>query len=300
MICSLHDDSPSRLARWRRWVLCLVGMVGACAAQPTGPTGPTGSSTAAPTCAPCVCQCEPTPSVASQGSDVDTDLDDVGLARRLAELERKEKAGELLASAQAKMNRGDAKGCLGDLDAAAKLDARHETSMTMLRAQCTMRAGECERGKRLAREWYTNQMRHQLGPEQIEAAVEGLARVNCQGKMSDRDALLKALMELQQGAYMSKKDVSFCTSRYETIMRLRSKVRPKNGEDHEILTLRDRPEIAGYTLSACYGRAGDCRKAREAYDRVMAPHFAAIVDRAQKDELLRNGFESMVRSCKKV
>jgi hypothetical protein len=226
-------------------------------------------------------------------------------AQMKIESELNKQAAEMMSSARVKMNANDGKGCLKELDAAAKLDPKADSQdpksgMAILRSQCLMVSGQCDAGKQLARKWYENSMGQNFGPEQIDSAVEGLGRMHCQGKMSDRDALLKASMDLMHGAHMSKKDVKFCEAAHKRIVALRDKVKPKDGLDNEIITLRDRPDNTEFTLATCLGRAGDCKRARKVYDGVMAKNFATIEDAAQKEQMLQNGFESMVQICKQM
>ncbi len=128
-------------------------------------------------------------------------------------------------SATAKANAGDGKGCLKQLAALDKLDPKHKSTdpsspFAMTRAQCVMLSGKCDAGKGQYRKALEKTNMAQFGPETIDRSVDAYAAMYCKGKMNDTDALRKALTEMQQAAYMTKKDVQFCDSRYATIKKL--------------------------------------------------------------------------------
>lgn len=235
-------------------------------------------------------------------ADTDESLNAAGVIN--VKLAMGEQAQAHFDSAMAKYNARDGKGCIAELDVRDKLDDKHNSqdpkvaSLSMIRAQCLMLAGKCDAGKQLLRKAYENTSMTQYGPEHIDRGVEASAGMHCQGKMGDRDAVIQALMELQKGAYMTKKDVAFCDKHYGTLKKLRGKVKPKDEDDSQIVNL-DRSLMS--MVPACYQRAGDCKKAWTAYQEtalIAIPEVYEKMDKATKEQSLRSGFDSLVSKCK--
>jgi hypothetical protein len=222
----------------------------------------------------------------------------------LARTDREHKAAEHADAARLKANSRDGRGCLSELDEHDKLDPRPEgmsttagTAYSMTRAQCLMLSGQCAPGKVMYRKALEKTGGANLGPEQIDKAADGFASMNCQGgSMAPRDALLKALFELQQGAYMQKKTTAACDAAYQTAKRLLPTVKPNDDDDTQV-------KMAGASLRttapACFAKAGDCDSAwsswKEAWklDPALSPQ-----SRNLNDDALRHGFEAVVRKCK--
>ena len=206
-------------------------------------------------------------------------------------------------AAMAAMQAGDGAQCIKELDAHDKLDPQHKSSdpnssFAFQRSQCVMMAGKCDAGKVQMRKAMEKSMAQHMGPEQIDSAVETYAGMFCQGKMSDRDTLLKALTELQKGAYQTRESVQFCTDAYSTVKKLLPKVKPKNEDDSRVIQA---PDVLYSMVPACYQRAGDCNKAYKAFkDEYPARAREGIknLDEEQKEQILRSGFDSMVSKCK--
>lgn len=267
----------------RAWVLAAIGVLAA-ACSPRSPAPGASHPGASSTCPACECKCECEPGQA--GFDP---------------YER----DELLAAATRKAGKGDGAGCLADLDRAKAIDGRPrvdsenaESPYAHMRAQCLMLAGQCDAGKQLARKALDNGMLARWGPEQIEKSVEAHAAMYCRGRMSDRDALLQSLMELQHGAYMTRKDVRFCDSHYERVKRLRTRVKPRNEDDTQVIHLD--PSLVSL-VPACYQRAGDCKKAWSAYQETVQhahSHVYAKMDPRTRQQALRTGFDAMISKCK--
>ncbi|MCC6214387.1 MAG: hypothetical protein IT376_05935 [Polyangiaceae bacterium] len=193
----------------------------------------------------------------------------------------------------------DGKACLQELDAHDRLDPTHQSTnprggMGYLRAQCLMLAGQCDAGKELARKVAEGAGGFE-GPERVEKFVDALVMMYCQGKMSDRDTILRALKDLQDGAYMAKKPVAFCQAAYATVQRLRGKVKPKDEDDAQIVNLdRNLYQLA----ASCFGRAEDCATAYRVYEEGYPLINADKLDAATKQKIIRGAFESSVPKCK--
>lgn len=240
------------------------------------------------------------PDAAGQTGELsDPSLNAVGAVN--LKVEMSEEARARIDAAMSKIAAGDGPACLIDLDAHDGLDPTHKSSdpksgFGMMRAQCLMMGGQCDAGKVLARKSLENTMA-QMAPEQIDASVEALAMQWCRGKMSDRDALLQALLNLRIGAYQAKKEAAVCKSSFETAKKLKSKVPPKDDDDRQIIDI----DIALYsTAPLCFQRAGDCTAARKAFEEAIPPSFTAHAkDAKEKAELVQKYFESSVPKCVK-
>lgn len=203
-------------------------------------------------------------------------------------------------SANRKAAAGDGKGCLKELDIRDKLDPKNKstdpkTYYAQTRARCVMLAGKCDAGKvqyRKAMEAMPSAV--PLSAEQIDQNVDVYAAMWCQGKMSDRDQLRKALMELQNASYQGKTTADFCASRYATIKKLIPKVKPRDDDDSQIINAE--AGLLGQVPN-CFMRAGDCKKSFAAYRELTIKNYEKV-PKDQLESILRNNFESLVSKCK--
>ncbi|MBL8941692.1 MAG: hypothetical protein JNK45_01035 [Myxococcales bacterium] len=216
-----------------------------------------------------------------------------------AKVEMSEEARGHYDSAVTRMQAKDGKACLKSLDAHDKIDAKHKSSdpkggLSYMRAQCLMLAGQCDAGKSLYRK--SMEQSGQFMPERIDGVIDAYAGMHCQGKMSDRDTLLKALMELQKGAYQGDIGAKACTEAYKTVLKLRDKVKPKDEEDSQVASAKSAHQVA----APCLGRAGDCKAAYKVYSDgvINEPYMQNTKDPAVRDQIIKSGFESMVGKCK--
>ena len=234
-------------------------------------------------------------------ADTDDSLNAAGLIN--LKMQMGEQAQALLQSAQAKYNAKDGAGCLAELDAVARIEPKFDSTdpnngVAMIRAQCLMLAGQCDAGKVLARKVQEKGPLADYGPEMIDKSVEGLASAMCQGKMGDRDAVLKALRTLQMGAGAKKEDPKVCQASFQTVEKLHRKVKPKDAEDREIAELHESLDRAKNYLAMCMGRGGDCKGAAKIHAELNAKSYERVADQAQREEMLRNAFHAMVPTCK--
>jgi hypothetical protein len=228
------------------------------------------------------------------------------LAGKLAaRTEKEHKAQEHADSAREKMNAKDGPGCLAELDQHDKLDPRPEglssnvsSYYSMVRAQCMMLSGKCNAGKVMLRKQQEKASGATMGPEQIDKYVDAIASMNCQGgSMSPRDQMLKALFELTQGAYMTKKTVAQCQQAYDTVKRLLPTVKPNDDDDMQV-------KQAGFAIGAngpqCFAKAGDCATAYTAYKESLKlrPNMTPEVLARYTEDTYRRSFESSVQKCK--
>lgn len=240
----------------------------------------------------------------------------LNLAGKLkAENDQQKKADEHFESAKAKLNAKDGKGCLVELDEHDKLDSRPAAQSTSykayayatVRAECLMASGQCEAGKALFRKSYDAAYGSATSPEQIDTITETWAAQYCQGgKMSERDQLLKAKMELQQGAFSKTLDAKTCNADVEIITKLKDKVKPKGDDD-----FMTKDNVGALMISGpqCLAKAGDCggafklykkwrvvdceEKSKAAKEKGM-PMYSCKPDEATD----KSGFEVTVPKCK--
>lgn len=221
-----------------------------------------------------------------------------------ARMKTNEKANAHFESAMRKLGANDGRGCLAELDAHDKADPNHKSTdpkvaQSFTRSQCLMLAGQCDAGKLLVRKWaeQTPTLKDADGA-QIDSMVEMSARTYCQGKMSDRDALLKAINTMQIGSNSTKVGVDGCTDAMSTILKLRKKVKPRDGEDYDILGLdRNLPAYA----AGCFGRNGDCKLALKWMKQTMSKDEVARWDAdPQRDKLYADHLGDLSPKCKKV
>lgn len=215
-------------------------------------------------------------------------------------MEVSEAAGGHRTAALEKYNAGDGKGCLKELDAYDDLAPKDKSenpksSLAYLRGVCVMKSGQCDAGKVQLRKWAEVSGQYG-GPERIDKIVESFAGQNCEGKLSKRDALIKALATLNDGAYINKRTVKECSDAYKTASKLVKKVKPKDEEDQPIASA---PKVL-YMLGAnCMARAGDCDKAWETFDDgYPQENLATVKDPEQKKSIIHSNFDTMVRKCK--
>lgn len=257
-------------------LLCALG----CGPRPGAPV-----QTSAPTCPACKCECgSAAPPTTGTAPTVTGTTSPGGSAASPAQL------SALLDAAHKKSAKRDGRGCLADLDAAAKLDPPTVARMEFLRAQCTMLAGRCDDGKALARRYLSENT--DMLTEQVSIAVDSYASMYCEGKMSDRDALLRASMQLSRGAYQGNIGIRACEQASATVARLVTSVRPRDDDDHQISSL---PDHWHFTAAACFARAGDCAAAWRVFDGNFK---LAGTDPRLVPEMKRTTFDSVVPKCK--
>lgn len=215
-------------------------------------------------------------------------------------IEMSEEAQAHVDAAQRKIAAKDGNGCLKELDSYDKLNPKKKSidpkvPYAMYRGQCLMMAGKCDAGKALTRKYF--EQTGSMLPEQLDRYAESLAGMYCQGKMSERDTLLKAIMELQKGAYQGDIGTKACKDAYATLVKLREKVKPKDDEDTQISSAKTHGH---HTAAACLGRAGDCKAAFEVYreGEMKSEWTSRVKDAAQLDTMLKSNFESSVQKCK--
>jgi hypothetical protein len=192
--------------------------------------------------------------------------------------------------------RRDGAACLAALPAAARTDAKHP--MASVHAYCTMLAGDCDKGKVLARAALGHQWATSMPAEAVERSVEGLVGLYCTRPTDPRDIVARAQYRLSQGAYMGKVPVRECEAAYADLVAAAPKVKPRDPWDTSF-----KPEtvqaIRFVTAPHCFERAGDCARAWAVFQREFpAQNLAAITDKAQRAQALADAFDGAMVVCK--
>jgi hypothetical protein len=273
--------------------LALLGFFAAgCNGGKQGPSTVTGAGPATSACA-CPCPSQPaTGPTSTAGVGAPT----IPLATApLGSAAATNDLGELVASASRKMMHDDGAGCLADLNKVALLDPQLDKRLAVSRGQCEMLVGKCQEGKKRIADWYRDETN--LTQERADVIAESMASMRCRGgDSSARDELLRAFYELTDGAYMNKRDSSFCRERLATVKRLVPKVKPNGPDDSQVASA---PKALFYTAAMCFARAEDCKASWQAYrDNYPIEGLSAIKDVKQKDDLIRDSFRSTVERCK--
>jgi len=200
-----------------------------------------------------------------------------------------------LEAVRARTSARDGAGCLVELDAYDResWDSSPSTNpasaMAMSRAMCMMLAGDCTHGKDLYRAAMAASSGATLGPEMLDRSVDSMGSLYCQGgALEPRDALLKATMDLNQGAYMSTSTTAACQGAIDTVKRLLPVVKPRSPDDTQITQASAILRSAG---PECLARAGDCEAAWRLF------HDVWLAEKSFDEPTLRTMFGNVVRRC---
>jgi hypothetical protein len=246
---------------------------------------------------------------AAKAPESDASLNLAGQLKATTEAEKRAVAH--LETAQTKKASKDGKGCLDELDQHDVDDPRPTATSSNpasgkiagLRAECLMLAGQCDAGKALFRKAVATTKGSEIAPERIDQITEAEGGMYCTGsKLSDRDQFLRAMTDLNKGAHgLEKKSAAECQSAFDTWMKLRTSVKPKDASDTAI------PEKPGtavtYPAVNCFAKAGDCAaayKTFKAIDTAKAPDdgFKFKDTDKDKEKHMRTAFENLAPLCK--
>ncbi|MBK7579922.1 MAG: hypothetical protein IPI67_06910 [Myxococcales bacterium] len=197
----------------------------------------------------------------------------------------------LVQSASRKMMHDDGKGCLEDLDRVKQIDAKLESTLTAIRAQCEMLTGNCQAGKLALLDYYVREMN--MSPGLAKTSVEAIASMRCRGgDETDRDRLLRALRELTDGAYMNTRND--CAANVKLVKELLPRV-PSTGPDDSQVT--SAPKALFHTGASCLARAGDCKAAFQVY-RDEFPSAMEKLSEKDRRSVVEKSFRSGIERCK--
>lgn len=202
---------------------------------------------------------------ALKGAQSDAALNATGALK--AESDAEKKALALFQSALVKMQSGDGKGCLADMDQHDILDPRPGGLTTSpasgkpagMRAQCVMLTGQCSTGKELLRKALQATKSGEMGPDRIDTVTDATASQWCRGSsVADKDKLAAAANTLTMGGNgVQQKTAAECQEAFDTWMRLRQTADPKPKLD----------SVSAATVG-CFAKAGDCAAAFKAFKQI--------------------------------
>lgn len=211
-------------------------------------------------------------------------------------------AGEHAQAAMRRFAWHNGAGCVAELDEHDRLDTRPvqastdpEASLAMVRAECMMLAGKCDAGRQLFKAAFAASQGENGSPEQTDKVTDAIVGMYCHAaNMSPRDQVLTARAELTAGAWTTTKTVAECQKAYETVMKNRATVVPRDEDDAMV------KDPLGFLYAAapnCLARAGDCAAAWKAYEEIVAEKFKGQAW-IGKPDVVRSSFESLVPRCK--
>jgi hypothetical protein len=235
---------------------------------------------------------------AQKAPDTDESLNAAG--QIATSLQMSDEARSHFNSAQEKLNANDGKGCLQELDAHDQLDPKHKSSdpkggLGFTRPICLMQSGKCDPGKQLLRKVLEATSPADTTPQSMDTTVDGMAARYCQGaNMSERDQLLKSVHTLANSSF-KKVDLATCKSSYDTYTKLKTKVKPRDENDQEIvnawrIVLADAPR--------CLAKAGDCDAAYQTFVAEFPKQGTEKLDAETKKKVVQSQFESSAPICK--
>lgn len=266
-------------------LLGVLGLVVGIAATVACDSRPVTTTSTTPTACPqceCKCACPATP----QGTATSTPTTSPTSAGSEEEIE------ELTYNVSRKIAKRDAT-CVADFERLGEIAPKVQRRMAFSHGQCLMVAGKCEAGTAMVRKEMLETT--EIGPTQVDRAMDTYVSMYCSGPLDERGELLRALTQLQKGGYQENIGIRACTDAAKTISRLKGRVRPKDDEDHQVKTIGD---TFGPMGAACFARAGDCASAWRIYnDEFVATHLASIADPKIRAETARQTFDSMVPKC---
>ncbi len=192
-----------------------------------------------------------------------------------------EKAQEHYNAALQKLNAGDGRGCIAELDKSDVADPRPNMVSSGpaswgagTRAQCLMLSGRCAAGKVLMRKMQEAHMSTGTGPEVIDMMVDSVVEQRCTGTDgTERDRYIFAMRRVQEGV-TSKKPAAFCKTHTQTAMTLMSKV--TKPDDRNAMVGGGAQSLREWA-AACSLKAGDCPQAWAAFRDLSAKLVASKV-----------------------
>jgi hypothetical protein len=201
-------------------------------------------------------------------------------------------AEALDASAGERFSAHDGSGCVAALDARDAVEPRLYARSTdprahdaQLRGLCMMRAGRCQKGKALLRAMAAEQS---LEPSQDDRNIDDEVATFCTGDLEPRDELLVARKQLE-----TAKTSALCSAAYDTIVRVRPSVTPRDANDYAVRSL---DAFLNQTGTTCFVRAGDCAQAFRVFSTTLPLAFPTRPGARAPD--IRVVFDMRFRECR--
>ncbi len=197
-------------------------------------------------------------------ADTDESLNAAGKVG--ARIDESEAAAKYLDSAEVKMNQGDGKGCLDDLDKHDRANPKHPSTdpksgkIADWRGQCLMLTGKCKLGKEVSAKAIQAVKGDSISLDKINQIVEVYAGQKCRGGDTDAKTRVRGALDLLARGYGEKLDPKQCRDAYDTIKREGAKAKDPNADDQR---MHDPSKGVGVHGAICSAMAGDCKQAFE-------------------------------------
>lgn len=241
---------------------------------------------------------------ASKAPDTDASLNLAGKLQATSDNEKK--AQSHWDTAEQKKQARDGKGCLSELDQHDQLDPRpgglstnpQAGKISGTRGECLMLAGQCDAGKVTFRKAVEATRGGQIGSEHLDKIVDAEAGMWCTGgSMSERDQYIAAMTALRNGGLgVQKKSLAECQTAFDTMMKLRTSVKPKDDSDTSIP--KNPYDAMMNPAPNCFAKAGDCAAAYKAFKALNDAKGPNDGWKGKDEKQIRAGFEGNVPSCK--
>lgn len=228
-------------------------------------------------------------------ADTDESLNAAGKVG--ARVDESEAARGYRQSAEVKMNAGDGKGCLEDLDKHDKANPKHQSTdpksgqIADWRGQCLMLSGKCKLGKEVSAKAIQAVRGDTVSLDKINQIVDVYAGQKCRGGDTDAKTRVMGALDLLSRSYGEKLDPKQCREAYNTVKKEGPKVKDPNSDQ---LRLRDPTGNLGVNGAMCMAMAGDCKQSFELLSDSPDPRW-------HKDNMV-NMFDAVigtsVPSCK--
>jgi hypothetical protein len=204
------------------------------------------------------------------------------------------KAYKLRRSAEQKEQAGDGPGCLEDLERARALEDTEQSrrSASYIGAMCMMRAGQCDEGKKLLREYLANEDRQRrVTDAQIDLTVDSMARGKCPvSQQKDMGGKATALLVRVQEA-QNRSDPAGCVAAAKEARELFKKVDRTN--------VQERNTVASVIMMAagCLAALERCDEARTWWFDYYDAAFSGTMPKAEVESAAAQTF-AVQPACK--
>ncbi|MDD5309212.1 MAG: hypothetical protein PHU25_18010 [Deltaproteobacteria bacterium] len=188
------------------------------------------------------------------------------------------KAYKLRQSAAQKEQAGDGRGCLDDLERARKLEDTEQSRRTSLYtgALCSMRAGKCDEGRKMFREYLKNEdKQHKMTDNQITVSVDTLAKSKCPvAQQKDMSGKAQALMVQLQEA-QGRSDPQGCIAAGKEAEKIVRTARSASVQEKNTMN------AVAMMTAQCLAQLERCKDAREWWDRYYDLQFTGTMPAAE-------------------
>ena len=205
-------------------------------------------------------------------------------------------AHKLRVSAAGKFQMGDGFGCLAELDRARELnpDPDAEKNFESVRAQCEMKAGKCEDGKKRYRQWLlkTPATAKLTGP-QIDRAVSQQGSQHCISVQQGPEDVAKRAPPAIHKA-MDAGDTGSCIREANDLLEALPKLPQRDINEERFYAM----SVGGLNTAAlCAARGGNCKEARRLYTEFAKKTWGKAYKGTQLKTALDAAFKGQFSQC---